>query len=172
MNLTPAIAADWWQKLQPDADHDRPGNPGALARLRRCAMVAEAMQEPATIALLHGGGGTARDLPDTALVAAVLSHVRHDDPINRSIARRIGPDDPTKPETALVKPIRFRRLIDAEEPDERLTAYRRLVAISGGTLNVADLARTLMDWSEQTRIRWIFDYWTTRTAHESEETSK
>ena len=118
------------------------------------------MLDPSTIALLQRCGGTShRDLPDAGLAAAVLAHVREDDAENRSIARRVGPTDLDHPETALVKVGRFRRIVEARSPDERLTAFRRLVQITSGRLNVLDLARALLRWDEETLRRWTFDYW-------------
>ena len=156
MITAPHAAAYWWRDLQP-TDGQR-GDRAALARLRRCAAVAEAMQEPATIALFRrvGAAGPA-DLPGVALAAAVLAHVRVDAP--GTVARAIGPNPPDKPETATLKPQRFRRLMETEDVDERLTAFRRLAALTGGTLPVADLAAALLDWSERRRRRWIYDYW-------------
>lgn len=155
---SPDAAQYWWRDLQPDPAQGRPGDRGALARLRRCATVAEAMQEPATIALfrrVRASGAT--DLEVVALTAAVLAHVRDDVP--GTVARLIGPDRLEEPETATLKPLRFRRLIEADESYERLIAFRRLVALSGGTLPVSDLAKALLDWSQNRRRRWIYDYW-------------
>ena len=81
MSLRPTEAAAWWRELQPDPARDKPGDRAALARLRRCATVAEAMQEQATIALFRRCGGTGpRELPVVGLAAAVLAHVRDDEP--------------------------------------------------------------------------------------------
>ena len=160
MSLSTNAAAAWWRDLQPSADGLRPGNRAALARLRRCATVAEAMQEPATIALFQRCRGTAPwQLPEVGLAAAVLAHVRDDDRDHPRIARRVGPENTDKPETALLKPLRFRRLMEADLPDERLAAFRRLVALAGGKLNVSDLAIALLRWNEQTRQSWVYDYW-------------
>jgi CRISPR system Cascade subunit CasB len=154
------LAADWWRRLQPVLDGKR--NPladrAALARLRRCASVREAMQEPATIGLFRAlGWHNPAHLPKVALTAAVLASVREAG--HGHFARAIGPKDPSKPETALVKPLRFRRLMEAATSDERLTAFRRAVTLAGGTANPADLAAALLDWSERRRMDWIFDYW-------------
>jgi CRISPR system Cascade subunit CasB len=59
----------------------------------------------------------------------------------------------------LLKPLRFRRLMEATTGDERLTAFRRLIALAGGALNLTDLADALLDWSEWTQRRWVYDYW-------------
>ncbi|MBX6741044.1 MAG: type I-E CRISPR-associated protein Cse2/CasB [Acetobacteraceae bacterium] len=152
-------AVAWWRDLQPDPARGRPGDRAALARLRRCATVAEAMQDPAAISLFRRCGATGpQDLPAIGLAAAVLAHLREDRPEQR-VARQIGPESPEKPETALLKPLRFRRLMEAASPDERLTAFRRLIALAGGALNAADLAEALLDWSESRQRRWVYDYW-------------
>ena len=160
MSLQPAKAVVWWRDIQPDPARNRPGDRAALARLRHCATVAEAMQDQATIALFRRCGGTGPwDLPAAGLAAAVLAHVREDDPANPRIARGIGPDSTDKPETALLKPLRFRRLMEAATPDERLIAFRRLVALAGGKLNIPDLAAALLRWDEERQRRWVYDYW-------------
>jgi CRISPR system Cascade subunit CasB len=131
------------------------------------------MQEPATLALFRRCGAVGPgDLPRVALAAAVLAHVRADEP--GRVARKIGPDDPDRPETALLKPLRFRRLMEAATPDERLLAFRRLVGIAGGSLNITDLADALLAWSETRQQRWVYDYWNAGTpaqaAADAEET--
>ncbi len=159
MIATPRAAAEWWRDLQPDAARGRPGDRAALARLRRCASVGEAMLEPATIALFRRCGATGpADLPAIALAAAVLAHVR-EDASGLSVARQLGPDQPDEPETAKLKPLRFRRVMEAATPDERLIALRRLVALAGSSLNLRDLADALLDWSDNRRQRWVYDYW-------------
>ena len=133
------------------------------------------MQDPSAIALFRRCGGAGpRDLPLVGLAAGVLSHVRKDDMAQPRVARGIGPDSTDKPETALLKPLRFRRLMDADTLDERLSAFRRLVALASGTLNVPDLAAALLDWSEMRRTRWVYDYWNAGQpmgAPQAEETS-
>ena len=160
MITAPHAAKYWWEELQPT--EGKRGDRGALARLRRCATVAEAMQEEATIGLFRrvGARGPA-DLSLVALAASVLSHVRKDLP--GTVARAVGPTSPEKSDTATLKPMRFRRLLEADGPDERLTAFRRLVALAGGKLPVGDLAEALLDWSEHRRRRWIYDYWSAGT---------
>jgi len=172
MTATSRAAAEWWRDLQPDPARRRPGDRAALARLRRCASVGEAMLEPATIVLFRRCGATCpADLPAIGLAAAVLAHVRKDVP-GLSVARQLGPDPPDKPETAKLKPLRFRRVMEASTQDERLIALRRLVALAGGSLNLRDLADALLDWSDNRRQRWVYDYWNAgqvaaRTAEET-----
>jgi CRISPR system Cascade subunit CasB len=159
-----AAAFTWWEAMVPDPARQRAGDRGALARLRRCASVAEAMQQPETISLFQRCRATdERDLVAIALAAAVLAHVRQDLP-GAPVARQLGPESPERPETALLKPLRFRRLLEASEPDDCLAAFRRLVALANGEVNLRDLARALFDWphpyrGEETKRRWIFAYW-------------
>lgn len=158
MSLSPSAAAQWWRELQGGDAGPRGKDRAALARLRRCGSVAEAMREPATFDLFRRCGGKSEfDLPKAALVAAVLSHVREEAPA--WVARAVGPDSPDKPETAKLKPLRFRRLMEAEGEEELYTVFRRLVALMGGAANVEDLARALLYWSEKTRVTWTYRYW-------------
>jgi CRISPR system Cascade subunit CasB len=152
-------AAAWWHGLQPDPDTGRPGDRATLAKLRRCATVAEAMAEPATITLFRRIGAThANDLPPIATLAVILAHLREDLAEGR-VARRLGPDYPEAPETARMSALRLRRLLEAAPGDEQLTAFRRMVALAGGSLPLRDLVRSLLDWNDERRRRWIYDYW-------------
>lgn len=160
-------AVRWWREMQPDPQNAQSGDRATLARLRRCATVAELMLEPATIALFRRcKASDPRDLPAIALAAGVLAHVRADDP-SLPVARRVGPETPEKPETALLKPLRFRALMEARTEDERLTGFRRLVTLADRTLKVADLADALLAWTDERRRRWVFDYWNAGTPSEA-----
>jgi CRISPR system Cascade subunit CasB len=178
-DLDAHAAFAWWAALTP-RPHLGPGHDGdraARAMLRRCATIAQAMQLPATVTLFRrcGAGDARDDLPAIALCAATLAHVReHRDDI--PVARQLGPHDPDKPQTALLKPLRFRRLLEAIEPEEALPAFRRLVALADGTLNVRDLARALLVWShpilgERRRRDWIFAYWNANPAAKTQDTA-
>ncbi|MGH7046611.1 MAG: type I-E CRISPR-associated protein Cse2/CasB [Stellaceae bacterium] len=155
------IAARWWRGLQPHTD----GQPNpradraALARLRRADLLA-AMQEPATFVLFHQLGRRCPEhLPEVALCAAVLAGVRDDR--TEHPARTLGPPsiDADAAAQAVMKPLRFRRLIGASDQQELLTALRRAVALAGGEINVRELAAACLNWSEPRRRRWIFEYY-------------
>ena len=164
-------AARWWSSLQPQRRNDgswSSGDRASLSRLRRASSILDALAEPATAYLFRKLG-----LPDkddgasrirAALLAGVLSHVRNDDR-GRSIASVIGSRRGDAESQQLVTPLRFKRLIAAREPDELLTAFRRVVAILGDTANVKDLARTLLAFTDPddrradiARTRFAFDY--------------
>jgi CRISPR system Cascade subunit CasB len=150
-------AAAWWRELQPkdEPGNRRSGDRGALARLRRCATVMDAASEPATLALCRRLGMGEAGLERAALLAAVLAHVR-EERFDLTVARQIGVQQDGK---VIMSDLRFRRLLQADTPDEQLIGFRRLVAMTGRKLHVADLAAGLWRWSdEETRRRWIYAY--------------
>jgi CRISPR system Cascade subunit CasB len=152
-------AAAWWHGLQPDPERGRPGDRGAIARLRRAPDLVALLLLPETMALhrrLEGAGE--RALPRIALLAGVLAHVRTDTGPGR-VARALGPADPKEAGKALMSPLRFRRLISAEGEGEQLVAFRRMAALAGGALPLRDLADSLLHWDEARRIRWTYEYW-------------
>jgi len=147
-----AVAAAWWRELQPGAPRE---DRGALARLRRAALVRDAATEQETLTLCRRLGLGWQGLEGAALAAAVLAGVR-EDARAASAARQLGPD---KDNRAAMSWLRFRRLLQAETGDDQLVAFRRAVALAGGRLNVLDLARSLLDWDDKRRQRWIYDYY-------------
>lgn len=163
----PDAAFAWWEDTVPR--DGKPGDRAARAQLRRCSTIAEALQLPVTMHLFRRCGADHElDLPAVALCAATLAYVREHGG-DLAVARAVGPEDPDRPETALLKPLRFRRLLDATEADDALPAFRRLVALADGRVNVRDLARALLDWTnplrgEATRRRWVFAYWNANPA--------
>ena len=146
------VATEWWQRLQGDAVW---GGRGAVARIRRTRSVAELACEPAVLHLV-------RRLPlsnpgRVAVVAGVLAWVR-ENRSNASAASAIGRSDLSKSD-ALVSESRFRRLLRADGNAELLGSMRRIVRHAGGSLNVGDLARSLLYWNDRTRERWSYDYY-------------
>lgn len=163
-----AAALAWWRAMQPMTEgQGRTSNPmadaGALAQLRRADMTA-AMGHRATHALLVKlevpDRYMARSLPRVALVAAVLAQCRgHREGtplvsvLSPAIAERMGGGDPT------LKPLRFERLLRAEEPEERLTALRRAIRLAHPRpFDLARLAADLLAEGDGWRTRWIMDY--------------
>lgn len=147
----------WWAALQPDPERGQAGDRAALAMLRRAATPLQAAEQAASVQLARTLEVAPREFEDVAVCAAVLAHVRQDDPRTpaaRSIA--VDPKDPAA--RPLLSPLRFRRLIEARDAGDRLIQFRRLVALAGGALNVADLAVAVLDWSDMRRRDWIFLY--------------
>ena len=162
-----AAAWSWWNSLQPretENGYRHPGDRAALARLRRCATPMEAAMEPATIDLfrLLGFPPTDTNLRRVAALAAVLAHVRES--TKETLARALGPPQGGKAEEALLKPLRFKRLMGARGPDEILTGFRRAVQLLGGKAKVNDLATLILVWDQdncgdRARVRFAFDYY-------------
>lgn len=167
----------WWRDLQPDPSKKHAGNRGALARLRRCANVTEALLEPEVQTLAQQCGAKYdNQLASLALAAVVLAHVKQDTPTAGKVARQIGPvvkkgsaEQDLEVEKALCSPLRFRKLVSAESYDECLRSFRRLVTLAGGQLNVRDLAEALLVWpregafeetkADAIRRAWVYEYW-------------
>jgi CRISPR system Cascade subunit CasB len=154
-------AVQWWRELQPyfsDGSRNPRADRAALARLRRADLLG-AMQDPATYALFRAlGRQHPNDLPGVALSTGVLASVR-EDRADQHPARTLGPPSMDVIEQAAMKPLRFRRLIEADAPEERLLMLRRAVQLAAHKLNVRELAAACLDWSDGRRQRWIFEYY-------------
>ena len=155
-----SIAFQWWRGLQPsfsNGERNPNADRAALARLRRADLLA-AMQDPATFDLFRKlERHCPDDLPAVALCAAVLACVREDRP--ERPARTLGPPSIETVEQAAMKPLRFRRLIEAETPEDRLLMLRRAVQLAERKLNIRELAAACLDWSDGRRQHWIFEYY-------------
>jgi CRISPR system Cascade subunit CasB len=159
------IAVNWWRRLQPN-NPDGTRNPVsdrvALARLRRADLLT-AMSDPATFELFAELGRSHPDqLPQVGLCAAVLAGVREELKPPRHYehpARTLGPPTIDQVDQAAMKPLRFRRLIEAEDLEERLILLRRAVQLADRRLNVRELAAACLDWFDGRRRRWIFEYY-------------
>ena len=153
--------ARWWRGLLPysaDGSPNPSADRAALARLRRADLIS-AMQDPETFALFNVlGRRHDHELPNVALCAGVLAGVR-EDRADQHPARTLGPPSTDAVEQAAMKPLRFRRLIEADTPEERLLMLRRAVQLAAHKLNVRELAAACLDWSDGRRQRWIFEYY-------------
>jgi CRISPR system Cascade subunit CasB len=162
-------ARAWWRDLQPadERGQAKEGDRAALARLRRCATPADAMVEEATLTLFRRLGLKATDhhrLPQVALIAMVLAHVRADaasdaDGFRPAAARAIGRASLEDEDSAKMSVLRFRRLLSARDEAELAQQMRRLVALADGRVNVGDLAASLLFWGDKVRQRWTFEYY-------------
>jgi CRISPR system Cascade subunit CasB len=129
----------------------------ALARLRRADLL-QAMQDPQTFALFTAlSKRRPEELPNVALCAAVLAGVREDRPEHP--ARTLGPPWSNATEQAAMKPLRFRRLIEADSAQARLEMLRRAAQLGDRRLDIRELALACLDWSDTRRQRWIFEYY-------------
>lgn len=162
----------WWQRLR----DPRRGDPGTLAELRRSRSTSEAARVREAIALARRLGGGRVDAPDFQVhasldLARVLAHVKEHDPRQHPMQAAgwkrfagtrkesdAGADRPVLAEG------RFRRLLQTGDGEEKVTAFTRLVALLGGTVNVDALASDFLWWNhpahgERVRERWAFLYY-------------
>lgn len=161
----------WWRSLYPDDKTGRRGDAGARAALRRAESPFQVLLLPACHDLLMrlrdsgvppGGLSDAR-LKRLAMAAALICECRDDQQGSKSFAAALGSavDD----ERRLLSPLRFQRLMavmDRAEPAEQMTTLRRALAhVKGTPFKVRFFVRDLLLFSDETRIRWTFDYYGT-----------
>lgn len=160
----------WWRSLQDlkDGKVNPLADRATLARLRR-ADRASALGDEATLALYRRIWGRAykQQQMDLAIrLALVLAHVRAED--NR---KHFGEALGDGGENAVLKPLRFKRMLQADDSEDIVREFRRAVDLLGAAANVRDLARLLLYWSEgrddrgvNSRTRLAFEYFGARAA--------
>lgn len=169
-------ARHWWRRLQPltaDGEPNPRTDRAALAGLRRTAILADALVEPAVLDLYQrlgfGREEVSYRLPWVAATALVLAHVRKEassregqrvpSPAAQVGRPHLGADFTEAP----VKPLRFRRLLQARQPEELVRELRRLVQLADREVDVGQLATAILswphpEWGERVRTRWAYDY--------------
>jgi len=146
----------WWAGLRGDSERKRPGDPGALAELRRCSTALEVQMVPAFEALVRAMPNA--HLESLAVAAAVVSHVREHDGGAR-VAEQLAQTGAGS--VPAMSPLRFRRFLQVEGATERIAAGTRLVRQLQGRINVLDLASSLYWWDTQEDVqrRWARSYY-------------
>jgi len=159
---TGAIALRWWNGLT----DPRRGDRGARAQLRRCQTALEALPIVQALALARQLGKARQNsagLDDALGLAIVLAHVKEHDSANRLMqvaGWKTFPGEKKETESEnrpLLSELRFRRLLQTMQ-DEKVDAFKRLVRILGGNVNIADLAESFLFWGDKVRQRWAFEY--------------
>jgi len=162
-------ARTWWRQVcAPDL-----GDAAARARLRRCRSTNDVLSIPAGVRLarmlraLPGDDARVDDRFARALdLARVLAHVTRDS--NLPPMREVGwPTFPGSRREGQVErgpklsESRFRRLLQSEPGEDLVAQFTRLVALMGGTANIADLSDAFRWWdhaNDRAKQRWAFDY--------------
>jgi CRISPR type I-E-associated protein CasB/Cse2 len=175
------IIQGWWRNLFPqkakmqEPDEvgtrkpaPRRGNPAALARLRRAATPHEALMCSETVRLAHALGLSSGDqrIGRVAVLAATLAHVKKESRDRFASALGSGGDH------KVMSSLRFQRLIDAQTDQELLDTFRRALTMLKGTASVRDLADSLLNWGDERRQRWIYDYYQASFAAPTAEDSQ
>ena len=161
------IIQSWWREMHPDKQSGYRGDRAGIAKLRHAATAMEASMEPAVLGLCRTLKAAPTDMSQVALIAAVLADLR-EAASGDSIARVLG-----QPEgTPLCSPSRFRRILEAIEPDAQLTAFRRALALLKHKGNLNDLVQSLLEWNDPyrrdtRRQRWLYDYYQTNNPEKS-----
>lgn len=162
----------WWRSLYPDETTKRRGDAGARAAMRRADGPVQALLLPAChdlFRLLRDKGVSPGRMSDAylrriALAAAVICERRNDETGSRPLCEVLGvaPDGGQ----AALSPLRFQSLMatmDRGDGAEQMTALRRALAqAKDAPFNVQRLVRDILRFSDDTRIRWTFDYYGTR----------
>lgn len=175
--IKPGLAArKWWRSLSDKKFGDR----AAMARLRRCESVIDALSIPHALALARALDRCHLDTKGfhgALELATLLAHVKEDDPQHLHLMRAAGwkafPGEKKETETGTDRPVlselRFRRLLQTA-PEEKLAAFKRLVRILGGKADVADLTDSYLFWGDQVRERWAVEYFAAGIAQTSNRT--
>lgn len=138
---------------------------GDRARLRRAKSIEEAAIEPALHDLLRRlrgdlmvvrESGAADVLSQLAALAAVAAMIDVDD--EGPLGRRMG-RPPEGMSSSPVSASRFRRLLAADELDDRFHVLRRTLPLLGGRADLTEIARVLRDWTPAVRRRLAYDYY-------------
>jgi len=144
------VLLDWWKEL----DENR----GDRAALRRAASIDQVLFNPAFHRLWRGLKGTPWQRAErVALVAALAARVREHRP-EKSFAAQLGAP-PKGRERAALSGLRFRRLLQAREPNELLQGCTRAIAMCGNSVNLLSLAKSVYWWGHRDRKDWAFDYY-------------
>ena len=148
-----AALSTWWEGLD-EARGDR-------AMLRRCHSSIEVAFIPAYHRLRLSLERFGNVDPDRlALIAGVLSHLKENTRKNSTItfAQQLATPKKTG-DRAVMSGLRFRRLLQVENPDDLYQAMIRAVRLLGGTADIYTLARGVYWWNETTKKTWAFEYY-------------
>lgn len=161
----------WWRTLYPDETSGRRGDAGARAALRRADSPFQVLLLPAChdlLKLLRDRGVSPTRFSDAhlrrlAVAVAVMCECRGDGKGGKSFAGALGAS--TEGDRPHLSPLRFQALMaamDRCDGAEQMTALRRALAhVKDTPFNVRGFVRDLLLFSNDTRIRWTFDYYGT-----------
>jgi CRISPR system Cascade subunit CasB len=164
LNRNPEVRStlvSWWHGLNDDR--------GARAELRRCETPLDVMLTPAFHAararMLNAGLNDAHE-PIRTRIAMVVGLAAHIEPklpeasgkaSTRSPAKAFSEGDPPA-----VSPLRFRRILAAQDDTELYRLIRRVLPLAPA-VNFLALADDVLGWRDDIRKRWVYAYrWPTK----------
>ena len=138
--------------------------------------------EAVDLARRLGALGPGARADDTAVLRAldlarVLAHVKENVsiPPMRAAGWKWFPADRKESDAGDERPrlaeSRFHRLLQAENGEERVAAFTRLIALLGGKTDIGRIAEDFWRWDDRTRQRWAFEYFAAATAIPEKEDS-
>ena len=143
----------WWAGLENDR--------GGRAHLRRASSPTEIVFEPAFHRLLRAleeldGVGKPYG-PAVAAVAGLAARVKEPE-ASQSPPAQMASSKPGSQRPRVSK-IRFRRLLEADDLEDRFTQLGRALRLLDGRVNLSALAEAAYRWNEPLRRRWAYDYY-------------
>lgn len=149
---TIAALTAWWLGLE--------NNRGSRAELRRAASPAEAVYCAYFHRLIPSMAESGKPFSKTKLaaIAGLASHIKSDTGSGVSLARQMA-SAKTGGSGARVSGLRFRRLLAVTEVEELYPMLIRVIRLLDGTVNLADMARSVYWWNERTRMRLASEYY-------------
>ena len=152
------IAHEWWKELTEGDARLEGRNRAATARIRRATSVRDVLMEPEVLQLLKS---LTRQHERVAVMAGVLVHVKKH--TQERVGRIIGRETFSDASSATMSEGRLRRLIHCKEND-LLRTMRATVKMAQGQANVAELAQSILRWSDceagdEVKAQWILDYY-------------
>ncbi|MBF0559813.1 MAG: type I-E CRISPR-associated protein Cse2/CasB [Nitrospirae bacterium] len=147
------VLVDWWRELDNNRDE--------RAVLRRCRTLTEVVFSPAyhRLRLAVSRFGVV-DYEGLALVAGLAVRVKvHVESSTIVQQMATGKADGS----ARVSGLRFRRLLKVKEREALFSRMSRIIAILGSNVNLQSLAQSVYFWSDSTRKKWAFEYYSKAT---------
>lgn len=152
------IVREWWRDLN-GMGEARPADAAGRAQLRRAHDLIDVFSCPAFHGLLRRLKITSNYQREAlAVTAGVLAHVKEDTP-KIKFGMSLG-KPPNKGGTSPMAEIRFRRLLQARDPEEMMNQLRRAVRLLRGSADVQELALLIRYWSKRDRqLQLATDYY-------------
>ena len=138
----------WWRSLE--------DNRGDRAELRRCGTLAEVVFTPAYHRLHQTVRRYGKVHDDGLAVMAGLAAKVKNNVTDNTVPEQMATG---KGDSARVSGLRFRRLLKVKGQEELFTAFGRVIALLGGSVNLQSMAQSVYFWNDRTRKAWAFDYY-------------